>query len=77
MIVDKLLFGTLGGRMKKEPVENFTLVVRDLLEHAPHALPNRGAFCLRSEPTTLVDYPSKNAFFEEITWILWKRQTGK
>jgi len=70
--VDRLLFEYLGARKQAEAWANLTLVVRDLLEHAPHALANRGAFHLQQEPPTGFDYPSKNAFFEEIIWMLWK-----
>lgn len=73
----KALFNYLGERRTKTELENFTLLVRDLLHFAPHALPNRGAFLLKQEPPQLFSYPSKNAFSEEIIWLLWKRQSGK
>ncbi|MBI3881910.1 MAG: hypothetical protein HY301_17845 [Verrucomicrobia bacterium] len=69
----KMLFNYLGARRQKSEPENFTLLVRDLLQFAPHALPNRGAFFLKQEPPQLFSYPSKNAFFEEIVWMLWRK----
>lgn len=65
-------FAYLGGAADAEPVNNFATLVRDILRHAPHALPNRGAFLLRQEPPQLFAYPSRNAFHEEIVWMLWK-----
>lgn len=69
------LFACLGERKRADTWENFTLLVRDLLEHAPQALPNRGAFCLRQEPPARFTYPSRNAFNEEIVWMLWRQRT--
>ena len=74
---DKCLFNYLGDRKTSSVSENFRLLVRDLMAFAPQALLNRGAFFLREEPPTVFEYPSKNAFYEEMTWILWRaQQTG-
>jgi hypothetical protein len=69
---DKFLFNYLGDRKTGNPTANFTLLVRDLLTSAPNALLNRGAFFLREEPPTFFEYPSKNAYTEEMTWLLWR-----
>jgi hypothetical protein len=69
---DKAFFRCLGERQTRDEVVNFTLLVRDLLQHAPHALVNRGAFYLREEPPQLFGYPSKNAFYEEMIWLQWR-----
>lgn len=69
---DKAFFRCLGERQTRDEVINFTLLVRDLLQHAPHALVNRGAFYLREEPPQLFGYPSKNAFYEEMVWLQWR-----
>jgi hypothetical protein len=68
---EKLLYHYLGERRTNEPLENFSMLVRDLAQHAPQAAVNRGAWYLRehSEPFS---YPSKNAFYEELTWLLWQ-----
>lgn len=68
---EKLRFNYLGDRRTKNLPKNFTLLVQDLAAFAPHALLNRGAFFLKQDET-LFPYPSKNAFFEEITWLLWR-----
>lgn len=62
----------LGGRRTRNLPENFTLLVRELMKFAPNAMVNRGAACLREGSTETISYPSKNAFFEEIIWLLWK-----
>ena len=54
--------------------ENFQLLARDLMTFAPHALVNRGAFYLREGSNRIFEYPSKNAFYEQITWMLWRAQ---
>jgi len=69
-------FAYLGERAHNDPMNNFATLVRDILHHAPHALPNRGAFLLRQEPPQLFAYPSRTAFHEEIVWMLWKLKSA-
>ena len=69
---DKFLYHYLGPRQAKAMESNFALLVRDLIHHAPHAVLNRGAYYIRDNPTGFLPYPTKNAFFEEITWMLWQ-----
>lgn len=76
-----LLFRYLGERRTGSLAQNFALLVQDLMTYAPHAAVNRGAYSLREAGGSLFAYPSKNAFFEEITWLLWwlamaERQDG-
>ena len=71
MSADRFNFMCLGERRTKSLPENFALLVQDLATHAPHAMLNRGAFFLKQNEH-LFPYPSKNAFFEEITWLLWR-----
>jgi len=68
---EKFRFDYLGERRTRSFPENFALLVQDLAAFAPHAMLNRGAFFLKQNEN-LFPYPSKNAFFEEITWLLWK-----
>ena len=68
---EKLRFGYLGERRTKSLPQNFALLVQDLTAFAPNAMLNRGAFFLKQNEN-LFSYPSKNAFFEEITWLLWR-----
>jgi hypothetical protein len=67
-----LLFRCLGERATQEPTENFRLLLDDIGRAAPEARCNRGAWLLRQNPATLLDYPSSNAFSEEIIWMLWQ-----
>jgi hypothetical protein len=71
-----LLFQYLGERRTASLPENFAVLVRDLARFAPHAMLNRGAFQLRDGTDQIFAYPSKNAFFEEITWLLWHWLAG-
>jgi hypothetical protein len=68
---EKFRFDYLGERRTKSLPENFKLLLQDLSAFAPQAMQNRGAFFLRQNES-LLSYPSKNAFFEEITWLLWR-----
>jgi hypothetical protein len=72
---EKLRFGYLGERRTNSLPQNFSLLIQDLAAFAPNAVLNRGAFFLKQDGT-LFSYPSKNAFFEEITWLLWKMKDG-
>jgi hypothetical protein len=74
---EKFTFAYLGDRVLKTPEENFVLLVRDLVSYAPQAVLNRGAYYLREAATEPTSYPSKNAFYEEIVWLLWKMKKGQ
>lgn len=69
---DKFNFSYLGERRTKSLPTNFTLLVRDLIQFAPHATLNHGAQLLRDNAAEVWSYPSKNAFTEEIIWMLWQ-----
>ncbi len=71
-----LLFRCLGEERTEDVAENLGRLVRQLAARAPQALQNRGAYFLRQEPATVFSYPSKNAFYEEITWMLWRSLQG-
>ncbi|MEO5802136.1 MAG: hypothetical protein ABIR24_01295 [Verrucomicrobiota bacterium] len=71
---EKFRFDYLGERRKKSLPENFALLVQDLTAFAPQAMLNRGAYFLKQDKN-LFPYPTKNAFFEEITWLLWKMKS--
>jgi hypothetical protein len=62
----------LGGRVTDDPAVNFVFLVQDLVRNAPHAGLNRGAFAACQKPPELFPYPSKPAFQEELTWMLWR-----
>lgn len=68
---EKFRFDYLGERRTESLPENFALLLQDLAAFAPQAMLNRGAFFLKQNEN-LFPYPTKNAFFEEITWLLWK-----
>jgi hypothetical protein len=69
---DEFNFVCLGERMTKSVAGNFSLLVQDLAKSAPHVVLNRGARNLREGSKEVFSYPSRNAFFEEITWLLWR-----
>lgn len=67
-----LLFHCLGSRITTQPTENFRLLLDDIGRAAPAARCNRGAWLLRQASPTLLEYPSANAFSEELIWMLWQ-----
>jgi hypothetical protein len=68
----KFNFACLGQRNMGNAAANFSLLMRDLMQFATNARLNRGAGALRSDATRFFSYPSKNAFYEEIVWMLWQ-----
>ena len=69
---EKFNFAALGPRNMEHSLANFSLLVRDLIRFSPNASLNRGAAELRADATKIFPYPSKNAFHEEIVWMLWQ-----
>ena len=69
---DDFVFNYLGARLTRNPAANFALLMQDLAQFAPHAGLNRGAFMLCENVVESFNYPSKAAFLEEITWMLWR-----
>lgn len=71
-----LLFTCLGERRTRDLPGNFALLVKEFCKFAPHAGLNRGAYCIREDSADMFAYPTKNAFYEEITWLLWRMRQG-
>lgn len=69
-----LLFGCLGERKSSNLKTNLTLLIQDLLRFVPHVAINQGAYYFRENAAEPFVYPSKNAFYEEMIWLLWKLQ---
>lgn len=68
----QVLKRSLGENAGQSPVEGFAALVRSLCHHAPGAGQNRGVWGLLQEPPQVVQYPTRNAFYEEILWMLWQ-----
>ena len=69
---ERFRFNYLGNRKRPELAENFALLAQDVMKFAPQAIVNRGAYFLRENSTTVFEYPSRHAFYEETTWMLWQ-----
>jgi hypothetical protein len=74
---DDFSFDYLGKRLQKGPVDNYLALVEDLLRYAPNAILNRGASLMKEEPGTILQYPGKHAFEEEIVWHLWHARRAR
>jgi len=68
----QMLFQALGNERGSEIEANLVLLLRRLSAAAPAVLLNRGAYLLRGDPPSSHVYPSRNAFYEEIIWMLWQ-----
>jgi hypothetical protein len=66
------LFQYLGQRRSKSLWENFAMLVQDLTKYAKNAALNSGAYYLKEGSDDVFSYPTKNAFNEEMTWLLWQ-----
>jgi len=69
---ERFNFGYLGERLSASRGRNYVEMVRDCLARATGAVLNMGAQALRSEPPSVVRYPSRHAFEEELVWLLWR-----
>ena len=72
LAADEFTFDHLGARLTEDRATNFFLLLNEFVAHAPHAGLNRGAFLAGQQPPELFPYPSKQAFQEELTWMLWR-----
>jgi hypothetical protein len=72
--LDCMSFEYLGPRRTQNWLENFSLMVRDMIQFAPQAAVNRGAYSIQGQggESYSLGYASKTSFYEEITWILWQ-----
>jgi hypothetical protein len=73
---EQFAFDYLADRRTNDLGANFVNLVRDLAGYAPQALLNRGGLRLLAEPPQAFSYPSRNAFQEEIIWLLWQAGRG-
>ena len=69
---DEFLFDCLGSRASEDLAMNFVQLIKMFTVQAPHAGLNRGAMKASGEPPELFPYPSRAAFNEEMTWMLWR-----
>jgi hypothetical protein len=72
ILVEELDFGFLGAECTDDVATNLALLVRKLKDFAPEAGLNRGAWHLARAADDWVRYPSRQSFFDELTWMLWR-----
>ena len=72
ILADEMDFGLLGDRRTADAATNLALLVGELAAIAPHAGLNRGAWHLTRGADDWVRYPSRQSFFEELTWMMWR-----
>jgi hypothetical protein len=68
-----LFFQYLGERRTTDVYQNFSLLIRDLVQHSADAAINRGAYYLKENDATPFQYPNKVAFYNEMVWLLWRK----
>jgi hypothetical protein len=75
---DRLLAWPGTVPVTRNPETRFLELLRAVAERAGQAALNRVAFALRDGETETISYPSRNAYQEELLWILWRlRQAGR
>ncbi|HXG49232.1 MAG TPA: hypothetical protein VNO52_16530 [Methylomirabilota bacterium] len=72
LTADDFDFDCLGARVSANLEDNFATLVGAIEEYAPHASLNQGAYLICKESRPPFKYPSKAAFWEELTWMLWR-----
>jgi hypothetical protein len=72
ILAEELDFGFLAAERTDDAATNLALLVSKLKDFAPEAGLNRGAWHLSRAADDWIRYPSRNAFLEELTWILWR-----
>ena len=72
MRADRFCFFGLGDRETTVTERNFALLVRDMIRFAPGAVLNMGARILKDDEYATFEYPTRQAFEEEIVWSFWR-----
>ncbi len=68
----RIPFRYLGDRAGQNFDTAVSLVLKDMAGFGPHIAFNRGAFYFRENAGNTLEYPSRNAFEEETSWMLWQ-----
>jgi hypothetical protein len=71
---EQLQFIDQDQRAAPDPTLAFLELIRTISQHSPIALTNRVVYALREGHTDTLSYPSRNAYQEEMIWILWRLQ---
>ena len=72
-----VMFACLGDRKTASMPENFARLARELARRCPWAAINRGVWHAREETGMVFAYPSRNAYQEELIWLLWQIQSAR
>lgn len=64
--------GGLRYNMEVDVADNFAASIQYICKSAPGAAVNRGAYYFREGNPAAFSYPSKNAFYDEMIWLLWR-----
>ncbi len=69
---DQIHFLDSRPQGEAERLSAFLELLRTIATHSRQALLNRVAFSLREGQTDTIAYPSRNAYQEELLWLLWR-----
>ena len=69
---DAFSYDCLGDRRTEDKALNFVALIQTLIQAAPNAGQNQGAYMACQDPPELFPFPSKAAFNEETIWMLWR-----
>jgi hypothetical protein len=68
-------YGCLGSAMTQDTATNFCLLVHELAGKFSPPLISRGVRSILADPPDFAYYPNKDAFDNELLWLLWREAT--
>jgi hypothetical protein len=69
---ENLDYRCLGSAMTDDLSSNFCLLVRELARSYSPPLLSRGVTSILADPPEFAYYPNKDAFHNELLWLLWR-----
>ncbi len=67
-------YGCLGSAMTQELATNFCLLIRELAGKCSTSVMSRGLGSILADPPEFVYYSNKDAFQNELVWLLWREK---
>lgn len=69
-------YSCLGAAMTDDISANFCVLIRELAAKFSPPLISRGVRSIIADPPEFAYYPSKDAFRDELVWLLWREQAS-
>jgi hypothetical protein len=69
-------YSCLGSAMTEDVATNFCILIRELAAKFSPPLLSRGVSSIIGDPPEFAYYPNKDAFRDELIWLLWREQAS-